>query len=114
MIKYERIRSSYLKDNALYYDNYFLSFRNRPLTIEAIERIVKLACNGVVRDEIRTSPHTCRHYYAQSQLRNGLDVYSLSRLLGHDDISITKRYLEGLQDMKIVELGTETSPLMNL
>ncbi|MEW9077395.1 tyrosine-type recombinase/integrase [Terrisporobacter glycolicus] len=114
MIKYERIRSSYLKDNALYYDNYFLSFRNRPLTIEAIERVVKLACNRIVRDEIRCSPHTCRHYYAQSQLRNGLDVYSLSRLLGHDDISITKRYLEGLQDMKIVELGTETSPLMNL
>ena len=114
MIKCERIRNSYLKDNVLHYDNYFLSLRNKLLTIEAVERVVKQACKGIVRNKIRCSPHTCRHYYAQSQLRNGLDVYSLSRLLGHDDISITKKYLEGLQDIKIVELGAETSPLMNL
>ena len=68
----------------------------------------------MVRTEIRCSPHTCRHYFAQAQLRNGLDVYSLSRLLGHEDISITKRYLQGLNDRNIVERSIKTSPLMNL
>lgn len=115
MIKYERIRDAYLADDILHYNNYFLSSRNKPLTTEAIERVVRLAGEGAkVREEIRCSPHTCRHYFAQAQLRNGLDVYSLSRLLGHENISITKRYLQGLKDSEVLELGVKTSPLMNL
>ena len=115
MIKYERIRDAYLSDDILHYDNYFLSFRNKPLTIEAVERVVKLAGERTnVRKEIRCSPHTCRHYFAQSQLRNGLDIYSLSRLLGHESFVITKRYLEGLKTNEVLELSVKTSPLMNL
>lgn len=115
MIKYERIRDSYLKDNILHYDNYFLSFRYKPLTVEAIERVLRLAGEkGRVRDSIRCSPHTCRHYFAQAQLKNGLDIYSLSRLLGHETVDITKRYLQGINDEKIIEMSINTSPLMNL
>ena len=81
-----------------------------------------LYCKGIylcgkeakVRTEIRCSPHTCRNYFAQAQLKNGLDVYSLSRLLGHEDISITKRYLQGLNDKSIVKRSIKPSPLMNL
>ena len=80
-----------------------------------ILKVVKLCGKeAMVRTEIRCSPHICRHYFAQAQLRNGLDVYSLSRLLGHEDISITKRYLQGLNDRNIVERSIKTSPLMNL
>lgn len=115
MIKCERIRDFYFKDRILNYDNYFLSNRGKPLTVEAIERVVKIAGEKAkVRDEIRCSPHTIRHYFAQEQLRNGLDVYSLSRLLGHENISITKRYLQSIKDEDIVEMGANTSPLMNL
>ena len=115
MIKYERIRDAYLKDDIIHYDNYFLSSRNKPLTVEAVERVVKSASNGAkVRDDVRCSPHTCRHFYSQAQLRNGLDVYSLSRLLGHEDIAITKRYLQSIKDKDVVELGVKSSPLMNL
>ena len=92
-----------------------MSSRNKPLTTEAIQRIVKLAGQGAnVRKEIRCSPHTCRHYYAQAQLKNGLDVYSLSRLLGHETVNVTKRYLEGIKDTEVLELGVKSSPLMNL
>ncbi len=47
-------------------------------------------------------------------VKNGLDVYSLSRLLGHEDISITKRYLQSMTDEDIVVNAVKTSPLMNL
>ncbi|MPN14008.1 Tyrosine recombinase XerD [bioreactor metagenome] len=115
MLKYERIRNFYFKDKNVKHDNYFLSNTGLPLTNEAIQRIVKLAGESAgVREDIRCSPHTCRHYYAQAQLRNGLDVYSLSRLLGHENITITKRYLQGLQDENILEMSVKTSPLMNL
>lgn len=115
MIKYERIREGYLKNNILHYDNYFLSYRNKPLTTEAVERIVRLCGEKAnVNKNIRCSPHTCKHYFAQAQLRNGLDVYSLSRLLGHENVTITKRYLQELKDKEVLELGMKSSPLMNL
>lgn len=115
MIKYERIRDAYLRDNILHYDNYFLSYRNKPLTGEAVERIVNIAGDiPNVRESIRVSPHTCRHYFAQVKLKNRLDIYSLSRLLVHDSVIITKIYLQGLEDKGVVEQGAKTSPLMNL
>ena len=43
-----------------------------------------------------------------------MDVYSLSRLLGHENVTITKRYLQGLKDKEVLELGMKSSPLMNL
>ena len=74
----------------------------------------KAALQVEIREEIRCSPHTARHYFAQTHLRNGLDVYSVSRLLGHENINITKRYLQSLQDSSIVEMAVKTSPLRNL
>jgi integrase/recombinase XerD len=115
MIRYERIRSEYFKNYNLKHDNYYISYRGEPLTIEAIERVVRIAGKRAnVRSEIRCSPHTIRHWYSQEQLRNGLDTYSLSRLLGHENITITKRYLQSINDEDIVDLSIKTSPLMNL
>ncbi|OAA84709.1 tyrosine-type recombinase/integrase [Clostridium ljungdahlii] len=114
MIKYERIKGFYFKDKIVRHDNYFLSYSGNPLTVEALERVVRLAGERAgVREEIRCSPHTFRHYFAQTQLKNGLDVYSLSRVLGHENIMITKRYLQSLDDKDIVEMSIKTSPLMN-
>lgn len=115
MIRYERLKGEYFKYKNISYENYFLSRTGRPLTVEAVERIIKIAGEKAgIRKEIRCSPHTCRHYFAQKSLQNGLDVYSLSRVLGHEDISITKRYLQSMEDKKIVSMSIRTSPLMNL
>lgn len=116
MMKYQLARQSYTLDKIGYAEEYlFLSQKGKPLTKATIERIVgacKEPCG--VREEIRCSPHTCRHYYAQKQLRNGCDMYTVSRLLGHKTVTITKRYLQSITDEDIVDLGTKTSPLMNM
>ena len=115
MKKYERSRNAYFADHHLKYENYFLSRTGRPLTREAVENIFNQANEKAkIRSEIRCSPHTARHYYAQTNLKNGLDVYSLSRLLGHENINITKRYLQSIQDDSIVTLAAKASPLSNL
>lgn len=44
-------------------------------------------------DGVRLSPHTLRHTFARHWLLNGGDIYSLMRLLGHNDIKMTARYL---------------------
>ena len=96
-------------------ENVFLSRNGRPMTTEAIHRVIKIAGKAVgVSKDIRVSPHTCRHTFAQMQLKNGLDLYSLSRLMGHYNISITQRYLEGLRDFEVLNACKATGILMNL
>ena len=104
LMKYNRLKAHYFYDKNIGYGNLLLSRTGRPLTKEA----------AGIRQEIRCSPHTARHYYAQANLQNGLDVYSLSRLLGHENINITKRYLQPLQDANIVVMAVKTSPLRDV
>ena len=114
MHKYEMKRKQYTKER--YQDEfYFFSQKGKKLTIETIERIVRTCGKKAeVNKDIRCSPHTCRHTFAQLNIKNGLDIYSLSRLLGHENISITKRYLQSMTDADIIQNAMKTSPLMNL
>ena len=115
LMKYRTLRDAYLKEYPSRHKNLFLSKNGKPLTDEAVARMLKHAAEEVgVSSSVRVSPHTCRHTFAQMQLRNGLDLYSVSRLMGHVNIMITQRYLLGIKDKDIVDRGTQTSPLMNL
>lgn len=98
MLKYEFSKENYftLKNTD---DYYFLSFHGRQLTNCAVEHIVKRHGEGV--SGIRVSPHTCRHFYAQQQVKMGTDLYTISRLLGHENIQITQTYLNSLPSKNI-------------
>ncbi|MCM3197048.1 tyrosine-type recombinase/integrase [Priestia megaterium] len=41
----------------------------------------------------RVSPHTFRHTMAKRMILAGVDAFSLMHLLGHSDITVTKRYV---------------------
>ena len=114
LLHYKEYRDYYFEYRSVP-DNLFLSRTGRPLTTVAVERIVRIAGERAkVRKNIRCSPHTCRHFFSQAQLKNGNDVYSLSRLLGHSNIKTTNRYLQGMNDTEIVKASVKCSPLMNL
>lgn len=114
LIKFLAVRKSYFAYRIIP-DNIFLSRNGKPLTSTMIDHIVKEAGRACgVSEDIRVSAHTFRHTYAQYQLKNGLDIYSLSRLLGHESISITQTYLNGLRDKEVLKQAQNTSPLMNL
>lgn len=114
LIKLLAIRKSYFAYQIVP-DNIFLSRNGRPLNSSMVDRIIKkagAACD--VASDVRISAHTFRHTYAQFQLKAGLDIYSLSRLLGHENISITQTYLNGIRDKEILAQAQHTSPLMNI
>ena len=114
LIKYLAVRKGYFAYRVIP-DNLFLSKNGRPLTSTMIDRIVKDAGRACgVAGDIRISAHTFRHTYAQFQLKAGLDLYSLSRLLGHESITITQTYLNGLRDKEVLTQAKNTSPLMNI
>jgi site-specific recombinase XerD len=43
---------------------------------------------------VRVSTHTFRHTYAVRSLEAGVDIYTLSRLMGHSTVSTTEGYLK--------------------
>ena len=48
------------------------------------------------------------------QLKNGLDLYSLSRLMGHESLAVTQRYLEGIRDDQVLRKAQKSGVLQNL
>ena len=93
-------------------DFYFLSNHGRQLTNSAVENIIKRYGQGI--EGVRVSPHTCRHFYAQQQVKMGTDLYTISRLLGHENIQITQTYLNSLRDEDIINNTKQRSVLMSI
>ena len=111
MLRYEQCAVQYftLKNTE---DYYFLSFHGRQLTNSAVEHIIKRHGEGI--EGVRVSPHTCRHFYAQQQIKMGTDLYTLSRLLGHENVQITQTYLNSLRDADVIQIAKQKSVLMSM
>ena len=93
----------------------FLSRRHKQLTTQSIEVVVKEAGKFcTIREDIRCSPHDFRHYYAISSLKRGIGLFELSKLLGHESVTITQKYLRFLSDEDLLELGGKASNLGHL
>ena len=111
LLRYDNVKENYfaLKNTD---DYYFLSFHGRQLNNSAVENIIKRHGQGI--DGIRVSPHTCRHFYAQQQIKMGTDLYTISRLLGHENIQITQTYLNSLRDNEVISIAKQKSVLMSM
>ena len=119
-IKYEREKEKYIKrlkkDVSEVHDYFFLtkSLEKMASTV-MIEYIVRDCAVGVgVRKEVRASPHTCRHFYAITALKNGMDLFSISKILGNSNLNTTRVYLQSITDEEVITLAIPKSPLMNL
>ena len=111
LMRYDAVKEEYFayKNKEPYY---FLSFSGKQLNNGAVDYMIKKRGKGI--EDIRVSPHTCRHFFAQQQIKMGTDLYTISRLLGHENISITQIYLNSLQDSDIVKLAKGNSVLMSM
>ena len=75
MTKYEALKKLRFKKKhpSEVEDYYFLDQSAMKLSRSRINKILKVHCkNSGVREEVRCSPHDCRHYFAQKQLKNGI------------------------------------------
>ena len=50
-----------------------------------------------------TSVHAFRHYFAIKMIENNVDIYTVSKLLGHSNIQTTQIYLKSLNQMDYVK-----------
>lgn len=71
----------------------FLTRDGRPFRPRGIyQMIVRRGRQAGLRG-VRCSPHTFRHTFAVNYLRNGGDVFSLQRILGHSSLIVTRMYV---------------------
>jgi len=114
LIRYERIRKEYFKDKYVNENYYFLSYKGDLISHVGLNNIIKEAGRRAGIKDKRVSPHTFRHFFAVQCILNGIDIYTLSKLLGHSDISTTQRYLQSLEDFELIKKAMPSSPLMNI
>jgi len=74
---------------------------------EILERIQRASGLG----DVHISPHVFRHTFAKMYLERGGDLFSLSREMGHSDVSITKIYLEDFSSSQARKEHTTYSPV---
>jgi integrase/recombinase XerD len=69
----------------------FLAKTGRRLSHQLAERMVSSAARaaGVTR---RVTPHTLRHTFATEMVRQGIDVVTLARMMGHASVTTTQVY----------------------
>jgi integrase/recombinase XerD len=94
-------------------DAVFLTADGRPLTVHRIRNRMTVYGRRAGLSGVRCSPHTLRHTAAVSFLRNGGDVFSLQRLLGHSTLLMTRHYCE-LADVDVRRAHATASPVDNL
>jgi site-specific recombinase XerD len=105
-----RYRTQPLNPNS---DFLFLTSDGRKLTKGRIEIMMSGYGKKASIKGIRVSPHTLRHTAAVRFLRNGGDVFSLQRLLGHASLEMTRHYCE-LADIDVKRAHVTASPVDNL
>lgn len=68
----------------------FLSSTERPLIQRNVLRSLQIAQRSLGYPDLHTF-HQCRHYFASKLIAGGIDIYSVSKLIGHADPAFTIR-----------------------
>jgi len=95
MKKYARnVRSD--REERAHVEEFFLGRNGEPLSRQRIYQLVrKYALQANLND---VSPHTLRHSFATHLLKNGADVRSIQKMLGHSDLGTTADIYLHLKD----------------
>lgn len=109
LMKFKRIKERHFQNTVT--DDYLLINKvGDKMTVDAIQILIKKIGKEANIDK-RCSPHTFRHYSAQALLKNGVDTYSVSRILGHTSTRITEVYLRSMMTDEVLAYTRNKSPL---
>ena len=122
IIKYRRAREKYLKGEECPF--LFVCTRTKggvlKNDIDSFGRMGHDAVLNVVKRsgkacgvDVALLVHSCRRSFAQIALGN-TDLYTVSRLLGHNQLATTEKYIQSIEDKTILDRGRNASPLSTL
>lgn len=113
--KYARMKEKYYKEKLIEQEAFFISYQHGRMNAKTLWYTMNQVKSKLdIRSNIRFSPHTLRHTYAHMQIRNGIDIYTLSLNMGHYDVSMTQKYLRTIRSEDFVDKSIAKSNLMHL
>jgi integrase/recombinase XerD len=95
-------------------DHVFSTRTNRRLSYRNVYDDIKALCRAAGVEGAHVHPHNFRHAFAASYIRNGGDIYRLSRILGHSTITTTQLYLRSMGIEHLQEGHAQFSLIGNL
>jgi integrase/recombinase XerD len=79
----------------------FCTLKGEPLQSQYVRSMLhRLAAQAGV--DKRVHPHGLRHTFADELRRAGMDVVTISKLLGHSSVAVTARYLDHLSNSQAI------------
>ncbi|MNW55251.1 Tyrosine recombinase XerD [compost metagenome] len=91
----------------------FLLNNRKPLTYNQAYERIRLHGEKAGISGVRVSPHTFRHTFAKMYIKNGGDLFTLQKILGHHDISMVRKYVQ-MEQRDLQEQHAQSSPLVDV
>jgi len=91
----------------------FVNRYNKKLTENAVQNVFKRLKEIMNFKDVRLSAHTFRHTFAHRCLMNGMDVFTLQKMLRHKKLNMTERYL-AIWGTALKEQNDKFNPLNNM
>jgi integrase/recombinase XerC len=88
--------------------------KDNQLQSRGIETMIQCLGQRAGIQGVRCSPHTFRHSFATTALKNGASVFEVQSLLGHSTSDMTRRYTATLNSEQAVINHKRFSPADNL
>ena len=112
LVKYLKLREEQIKKSKNNSVALIITNSGNRLTYGGLREVFKYVGNETNLSQIRLSPHTWRHTFAKMFLLNGGNLFALQKILGHEDISTTKMYVD-YTNLEIETQMQQSSPVEN-
>ena len=86
----------------------------RPMQAGGIQIMIRRLGKRAGLTGVRCSPHTFRHSFATSSLKNGANVFEVQALLGHSTLTMTRKYSAMIDSEEAVKHHARFSPVDRL
>src|SRR5581483_10399578 len=78
-------------------ERFFVNRAGEPLTRTGLHQLIERLGEWAGIEGVRCAPHDFRHTFSVFFMRNGGDIYQLSRILRHSSVKVTEEYLKALR-----------------
>ncbi|MDP4085113.1 MAG: tyrosine-type recombinase/integrase [Bacillota bacterium] len=109
-----KLLKEYMKETEDFYDDHlFLTYDGHQINQATVRINLRDYGRKAGISNKRVSPHTFRHTGALFYVMNGGDPFSLQKILGHSDMSMTRRYIQ-MTDTDVKRQHNSFSPINNI